>query len=128
MRGPPRTVVGGGEAGAADEAPFAIYAHPSDPDAQTAAERLQQALSSTAASVVAQGRQGQWPVLRHAPSNCPGCAIYFCADGHVELLVEGQSAGKGLKSELSKVLLDLCSRKGPRPRLARVLCMGCLAR
>ncbi len=65
-RGPPRTVVCGGEA--AGEALFAIYAHPADPDARAAAERLQQALSSSAARGRSEGRQGEGltlPRVRH---------------------------------------------------------------
>jgi hypothetical protein len=120
-RGRRRTALGVGVAGGAageaaqEAALFAIYAHPSDLDAQAAAERLRQALSSTAASSGDNGRAASTAVLLQQPSNCPGCGIYFNAGGHVELLASGESAGKGLKSELPKVLMDLCSRQGCFP-------------
>lgn len=131
-RGRRRTALGVGVAGGAageaaqEAALFAIYAHPSDLDAQAAAERLRQALSSTAASSGDNGRAASTAVLLQQPSNCPGCGIYFNAGGHVELLASGESAGKGLKSELPKVLLDLCSREGCRHSPPPALCVqGC---
>lgn len=115
-----RTALGVGVAGEAaeaaqEEALFTIYAHPSDLNAQAAAERLRQALSSTTASSRDDARAAFTAVLLQEPSNCPGCGIYFDAGGQVELLASGESAGKGLKSELPKVLMDLCSRQGCRP-------------
>ena len=89
------------------DAGFSIYAHPTDVDAQAAAKCLFEEMSL----LTSRCRPDEVQALE---VGCPGraCAIYFGPRHGVELLLAGEAVGKGLTSELPRVLHDLCSLKG----------------
>ena len=118
-----QTVVASGGGGGAPKGPdvqlleFSIYAHPTDSEAQSAAHRLLEKMSCD--RMLSSPRPDK---VRDLKAGCPsrGCSIYFGPCHRVELLLDGEPAGKGLVSELPRVLLDQCSPKG--------VVMACYAR
>lgn len=98
-----------GEEGGAQVEQFRIYAHPSDAGAQSAADCLLEVIRLHGMP----GDSGPDQV-QDLEAGCPGrgCSIYFGPGHRVELLLDGEAVGKGLVSELPKVLLDQCSPKG----------------
>jgi len=85
-----------------------VYAHPTDEAAQEDAQHLVDHLNTLP------GSSGKQQVVQYHPAqgHCQSTAIYFGPLHSVELLRAGEVVGKGLQSELPRVLQDLCSPQG----------------
>jgi len=90
-----------------------VYAHPTDEAAQEDAQHLVDHLNTLPGSTGTQQVLQYHPAQGHPPQvHCQSTAIYFGPLHSVELLRAGEVVGKGLQSELPRVLQDLCSPQG----------------